>query len=156
MSSEQKKNETYYFLPDGTRVPESRLPALGYVELYPGKWVSQADLLAASQAQGFSTIPATGTPNYWGIVNTIITTGLNLTNTIINSTAEEKKQLIADILFKYTVAVSANYDANFPYTENQLQQMTNKQLKEVLAGQYPLAGFAGFEQRYFRKTIKNC
>lgn len=151
-SNTNNSNQNYFQLPDGRQVPESDLPSLGYVKYY-GRWVKQADLIAAMQANNITNTPQQNTPDYWALVNTILQTGLGLTMTIINNTAEQKKALIDDIMFKYTVVVSTNYDSNFPYTRSELNTKTIKQLKNILAGNYTISGL---EQKHFQKTFQAC
>lgn len=143
--------ENYFELPNGNVVPESELKALGYIKYY-GKWVLESDLIAALQANGMTNLPQENTPNYWALINTIIQSGLGLTTTIINDTAKKKKELIDDIIFKYTIAVSPNYDGTFPFSRTDLEKKTIKQLKEILGGTYSIDGFG---QNYFIKTYQS-
>ncbi|WMX12304.1 hypothetical protein [Aureispira sp. CCB-E] len=151
MSTGGNAQENYFKLPNGNVVPESELKALGYVNYY-GRWVLESELIAALQANGMTSLPQENTPNYWALVSTIIQSGLGLTTTIINNIAQQKKQLIDDIIFKYTVAISPNYDGNFPFSKTDLEGKTIKQLKQILAGTYSINGFG---QNYFIKTYQS-
>lgn len=127
--------ENYFKLPDGSSVPESDLPNLGYV-LYMGKWVKRSDLEAALAANNLTTIPQSGTQQAWNVIQTILGAGMNLTTSIINNVEAAKDAKIQDILTKYTLSPSPNYTASFPYTAAQLKMKTLDQLNQIYNGNF--------------------
>lgn len=134
-SSQTNTTENYFKLPDGRSVPESELPALGYV-FYMNRWVKRSDLEAALIANNLTTAPQSGTQQAWNVINTILSAGMALTSTIINNVEAEKDRIIQDILAKYTFSPSPNYTASFPYTTQQLKNKTIQQLNLILAGNF--------------------
>lgn len=137
--------ENTFFVPGVGEVKESALPGLGYIK-FNGKWFKYSDVQAAAAANGVTgqgnTIDVS-TQQGLNIFMTLLNTGLGITTTIINNTAQRKADLIEQITTKYTLAFSTAYDPNFPFTEAQLNALTIKKLKQVLAGDFSIDGING-------------
>lgn len=132
-SSKEEQKENYFRVKDGREVPESQMPAEGYVK-YGGKWVLKSDLQIAAGTLGITdttTINPT-TPTGLRILNLLFGAGQTITASIINNTEKAKKDLITQIQLKYLVTHSPSYNANFPHTIAQLNTYTIKQLEEIL------------------------
>lgn len=125
-----------YFVPGLGYVEESRLPDYGYVKLN-GQWYSQAQIDAAAAAAGVvpgqNVTPGSQT---WSDVMYYLNLAMGLlplvytgVQTII--TAAERPAKIQEILFKYTNINSLQYDATFPYSQSDLEAMTNVELAKV-------------------------
>lgn len=136
----QAPKENYFFVPGHGDQPESKLPSFGYVK-YNGKWFKITDLQAAAAANGIQTGNVDiSTQQGIDLFMTLLSAGLGLTTTIIANTAAQKADIIEQILTKYTLPISASYNANFPYTETQLQGFTIAKLNQILGGNFTVAG----------------
>lgn len=148
-----KSKESEYFVPNMGWVKESQLPALGYQKIN-GVWYSQQQINSAAQQAG---IPAgtniDPTSQTFNTILTILQAMQGLIPVVQEIvTAANRPQKIQKILDKYTVATSAYYNPNFPYTQTDLQAMTNEQLTQILntgalGGGSGMAGVYGYKKK---------
>jgi hypothetical protein len=138
---QQNETENMFLVPGVGNVPESELPALGYVK-YNGQWFSRADIMAAAQANGVTTTSNIDVNTQVGfdIFMTLLNAGLGIATTVITNTAQRKADLIEQIETKYTLVVSTSYDPTFPFTNAQLKALTVAKLEKVLSGDFSITG----------------
>lgn len=124
------------YLVNGRWVDESELPYLGYQEVPSGSgiWYSQAQINTATvQAGGTLGTNIDPTSQTFNTILTILQ-GMQGLVPLVSAivTTATRPQRIQEILNKYTVQTSAYYIPMFPYTQTDLQAMTNDQLTKIL------------------------
>lgn len=67
---------------NGQAVPESQLPALGYVNV-AGQWYTQAQIAAAASAGGVNP-PTSGTDPAWNTIATVLATAAQIVPLVVN------------------------------------------------------------------------
>lgn len=135
--------ENMFLVPGVGNVPESELPALGYVK-YNGQWFKRSDLMQAAQSNGVTTSGNIDVNTQVGfdIFMTLVNAGLGIATTVIANTAQRKADLIEQIETKYMLTVSISYDPNFPFTTADLNALTVPKLEKILSGNFNISGIS--------------
>lgn len=131
------KKENYFSVPGVGDVPESQLPALGYIK-YNGYWFKQSDVAAAAAANGATQAGTVDVNSQlgWNIFLTLMNTSSAIISSIVQNNTARIQDLVQQIMTKYTAIPSTNYNPNFPFTRAQLEKLTIKKLEQVLAGNF--------------------